>query len=85
MLIFFICQVGMLLVFKSHSLFWVRDGGERMNESAGTALEMKGDMQNKKHSKDCLRTFQLKLSKEFTSSPLLAVTVPAEERDSLQR
>lgn len=58
---------------------------DRMRESAGTALKGKGDMQNEKSSKDYFRTFQLKLSKEFTSSPLLAGIFPAEERGGLQR
>lgn len=56
-----------------------------MSKSAGTALKGKGDMQNEKYSKDYFRTFQLKLSKEFTSSPLLAGIFPAEERGGLQR
>lgn len=56
---------------------------ERMSEPAGTALEMKGDTQNGKLSKDYLRTFHWKLSEEPPGSPLLAETVPAEERGSL--
>lgn len=44
---------------------------ERGNESAGTALEMKGDMQNEKYAGGYLRIFQPKLSKAF-GSPLLA-------------
>lgn len=39
-----------------------------MNASAGTALQMKGDMQNGKCSKGYVRTFQLKLSEELPSS-----------------
>lgn len=43
--IFSICQVGMLLVFKGHLPFEI-ETTEKMNKSAGTALEMKGYMQN---------------------------------------
>lgn len=59
MLIFFICQVGTLLVSKA-TVSSKLETEDRMSESAGTALEMKGDRQNEKY----VRSFQVKLSEE---------------------
>lgn len=61
--IFFICQMGTLLVLKA-TVSSEFETQERMSESAGAALEKKGDRQNEKY----LRSFQVKLSEK---SPVL--------------